>query len=50
MRVVIGGAGIAGPTLANRLVSAGHDVVLLEGAPIDNLRQDVQSLSGCGDR
>jgi 2-polyprenyl-6-methoxyphenol hydroxylase-like FAD-dependent oxidoreductase len=32
MRVVICGAGIAGLTLANRLVAQGHDVVLLERA------------------
>ncbi|MDQ2588809.1 FAD-dependent oxidoreductase [Saccharothrix yanglingensis] len=33
MRVVVAGAGIAGLTLAHRLATAGHDVVVLERAP-----------------
>ncbi len=33
MRVVICGAGIAGLTLANRFLTAGHTVVLLDRAP-----------------
>ena len=33
MRVVVCGAGIAGLTLANRLVAGGHEVVLLERTP-----------------
>jgi 2-polyprenyl-6-methoxyphenol hydroxylase-like FAD-dependent oxidoreductase len=33
MRIVINGAGIAGPTLAYWLAHAGHEVLLVEGAP-----------------
>ena len=33
MRVIINGAGIAGPTLAYWLQKAGHEVVLVEAAP-----------------
>ncbi len=33
MRVIINGAGIAGPTLAYWLRKAGHEVVLVEAAP-----------------
>jgi 2-polyprenyl-6-methoxyphenol hydroxylase-like FAD-dependent oxidoreductase len=33
MRVIINGAGIAGPTLAYWLQKAGHEVVLVEVAP-----------------
>lgn len=33
MRIVINGAGIAGPTLAYWLMDAGHDVLLVEQAP-----------------
>src|SRR6516225_9368185 len=33
MRIVINGAGIAGPTLAYWLRKAGHDVLLVEAAP-----------------
>ena len=33
MRIIINGAGIAGPTLAYWLRKAGHEVVLVEAAP-----------------
>ena len=33
MRIVINGAGIAGPTLAYWLRRAGHEVLLVEAAP-----------------
>ena len=33
MRIIINGAGIAGPTLAYWLREAGHEVVLVEAAP-----------------
>jgi 2-polyprenyl-6-methoxyphenol hydroxylase-like FAD-dependent oxidoreductase len=33
MRIVINGAGIAGPTLAYWLRMAGHEVLLVESAP-----------------
>jgi len=33
MRIIINGAGIAGPTLAFWLRKAGHEVLLVEAAP-----------------
>jgi 2-polyprenyl-6-methoxyphenol hydroxylase-like FAD-dependent oxidoreductase len=33
MRIIVNGAGIAGPTLAYWLRRGGHDVVLIESAP-----------------
>src|SRR5579871_4768694 len=33
MRIIVNGAGIAGPTLAYWLRKAGHEVVLVESAP-----------------
>ena len=33
MRIIINGAGIAGPTLAYWLREAGHEVLLVEAAP-----------------
>lgn len=33
MRIIINGAGVAGPTLAYCLRKAGHEVVLVEAAP-----------------
>jgi hypothetical protein len=36
MRIIINGAGIAGPTLAFWLRKAGHEVLLVEAAPNDD--------------
>ena len=33
MRIIINGAGIAGPTLAYWLQRAGHEVLLVEASP-----------------
>ena len=40
MRIVVCGAGIAGLTVADRFVSGGHEVVMLERAPVPRLQYE----------